>query len=63
MLSQRRQVIRLIPTPIEYWIATSNKKDVDWEALARSRSPNKSPMDVLKVLAHKYPHGAMHVAA
>ena len=61
MLSQRRQVLRLVPTPIEYWIATSHKKDVDWEALALSASPNRSRFDVLKGLARRYPNGALHL--
>jgi hypothetical protein len=59
MSGQRRQIQRLIPTGIEYWLATSNKKDTDHEAKFMATQPSLDRFQILKHLARKYPNGAL----
>jgi hypothetical protein len=57
--NEAKSVIRIIPTPIEYWLATSDATDNALMENARKRFPEKSLPDVLHYLAIHYPHGSM----
>ena len=54
-----RQILRLEPTAIEYWHATSHKKDCEVEQRAIRAHPKRSRFEVLKALARRFPHGAI----
>jgi hypothetical protein len=58
---KRRQVLRVIPTGIEYWLATSHRKDRDWEKLAIEQYPELSRTEIVKRLGRSYPHGVVHI--
>ncbi len=57
----RRQVLRLAPTGIEYWLATSHPRDREWERLAMQEHSSLQRFEILKHLARSYPHGAIRV--
>ena len=61
MFGPRRQVLRLAPTPLEYWLATSHHADLKWEALVRQANPDRSLLEILKGMARKWPGGAMQM--
>jgi len=48
---------RIEPTPLEYWIATTDPSDCDAEAAARKENPKATLLELLKTLALKYPQG------
>jgi conjugal transfer ATP-binding protein TraC len=60
-IGPRRQVWRHVPTPLEYWCATSHPTDVKVAEAYESAHPEKSCRQVLEYLAAKYPNGAIHV--
>ena len=60
-LGKHRLVVRLVPTGIEYWLATSHPKDCDWERLALKEHPNLDRLELLKRLGRSYPHGAINI--
>ena len=50
-------VLRLEPTPLEYWIATTDPDDLKAEALAREKNPALRPLALLQELARQFPKG------
>lgn len=50
-------VLRLEPTPLEYWIATTDPEDLKAEALAREKNPALRPLALLQDLARQFPKG------
>jgi hypothetical protein len=51
-----RQVIRIEPYPIEYWLSTSDAKDNLW--LAQQMAQNNLDLAAaIKIAAEKYPNG------
>jgi len=54
----RHFVGRVRPTPLEYWIATTDGRDKELESELRARSPNASKAEILKALARNFPRGA-----
>lgn len=61
MANEKRSVIRLKPTPIEYWLATSDAADNDLLMQARSKFPAKTLPQVIHYLATNYPQGSQGV--
>jgi type IV secretory pathway VirB4 component len=49
---------RIVLTPLEYWIATTDPADLALERQMRAKNPNLSRLKLLQKLAHRYPHGA-----
>jgi conjugal transfer ATP-binding protein TraC len=56
--NEDRSVIRVYPTPLEYWLATSDRDDNTVYEQYRTENPNKSITEVIYDLATRYPHGA-----
>ncbi len=54
---QNGAVVRLEPTSLEYWIATTDPEDIKVEAMAREKSPNLKPLSLLQDLAKEFPKG------
>ncbi len=49
---------RVVLSPLEYWIATSHPADHKLEAELRQAQPHLSRLDLLRLLAARYPRGA-----
>jgi conjugal transfer ATP-binding protein TraC len=60
--NEAKSVIRLIPTPIEYWLATSDASDNSLLENARQRFPQKSLPEILHYLAIHYPNGSKGIS-
>jgi hypothetical protein len=54
-------VIRACPTPVEYWLATSDASDNALLADARAAFPDKELAQVVHWLATQYPGGSQGV--
>lgn len=59
--NENRAVIRVTPTPVEYWLATSDAADNALLAQARARFPDKELPQVIHWLAMHYPKGSQGV--
>ncbi len=51
-------IARLQPTPLDYWIATTDPADFVLEDQARQQNPTWGSFEILKYLARKFPRGA-----
>lgn len=54
---ERRTVAVIEPTPLELWIATTDPRDLSTIDQVRKDYPNFSQLEILKMLAEKYPRG------
>jgi type IV secretory pathway VirB4 component len=52
------EVVQVIPSPIAYWMATTNARDKHVEASLKERNPGVAPIKLLEALANRLPHGA-----
>jgi type IV secretory pathway VirB4 component len=59
--NEERGVIRMTPTPLEYWISTSDAADNALLASFRKENPNLAFPDVIHQLATRYPQGSQGV--
>jgi conjugal transfer ATP-binding protein TraC len=57
MAGENRAVIAVQPTPLEYWIATTDPRDLSKIQEAERSVPTKPMMAILKELSQKYPNG------
>ena len=55
---ENRSVIRIKPTPVEYWLATSDAADNALLQDARRRYPEKKLPEIIHWLASNYPNGS-----
>lgn len=53
----RRAVVSIESTPFEYWLATTDPKDLSMLEEMRRRRPESSKLEMLKELARLYPSG------
>ncbi len=58
--NENRTVIRAVPTPVEYWLATSDATDNGKIEEARRNSPHLSLREIISDFAEKYPFGYAH---
>ena len=49
---------RIVLSPLEYWIATSHGPDHELERRLAAEQPHLSRLDLLRLLAARFPHGA-----
>ncbi|MBI4925851.1 MAG: ATP-binding protein [Bdellovibrio sp.] len=56
--NEDRAVIRVIPTALEYWLATSDAKDNALIEETRKQFPDKKLPEIIHHLAHQYPYGS-----
>jgi len=54
---ERRAVVVVEPTPLELWIATTDPRDLSAIEKAKSENPKMTQLEILKMLAKKYPRG------
>ncbi len=58
MCEDKRQVVRIEATPLEYWLATTDPKDISLLEQIKKENPNFSEFEALKLAAKNYPNGA-----
>ena len=63
MANEARTVIRACPTPVEYWLATSDASDNALLADARAVFPGKDLAEIVHWLATQYPAGSQGVSS
>ena len=56
--NENRAVIRVIPTALEYWLATSDARDNAFIEDEKKRSPEKNLPEIIHDLAIRFPFGA-----
>ena len=47
----------IYPTPIEYWVATTDAKDVDYYNKKEKENPSLDMYGVIELCAKEYPNG------
>jgi len=57
MAGDQRSVVAIESTPLEYWIATTDPRDLSKFEEELNKSSNHSQLEVLKELARAYPQG------
>ncbi len=55
MAEDHRVVVRIMPTPLEYWIATTDPRDLS--LLHKEMASGKPAIEILRELAVRYPQG------
>lgn len=58
MANDAKSVVRACPTPIEYWLATSDATDAAMLAKYREKFPALRLKDIIEKLAHDFPSGS-----
>lgn len=61
MADDKRQVVRIESTPLEYWLFTTDPADISLIEGTRQKNPDLTDIDLLKRLARSYPEGASNV--
>jgi type IV secretory pathway VirB4 component len=54
-VGDNKAIMRCVPTPLEYWLATSDAKDN--EEIEKRNKTNKSLKEIILELAEEYPYG------
>lgn len=60
MCEDKRQVVRIEATPLEYWLATTDPKDIFLLQEIKKENPNFSEFQALKFASQRYPNGAFN---
>lgn len=55
---EHAEVLQIVPSPLAYWMATTDKRDRDVEAALRQKNPTAAPIKILSTLAERLPRGA-----
>jgi hypothetical protein len=61
--SETTQTVRLVPTPVDYWVATTYPRERAYRAyfLRQERNRERSLIDVYRDLGERFPHGLADV--
>lgn len=54
----KRSVIRVEPSPLEYWLCTNHPSDLETERRFQAKYKNLNTFDVLRLLSRLYPKGS-----
>ena len=55
------QTMRLVPTPVEYWVCTTFPRERVYRTYCVANNPTRPPLDVYEELALSYPNGLADV--
>jgi hypothetical protein len=55
--AERMQIVRLVPTPVDYWICTTFQRERMYRDYWLSQHPNRPLLESYRELATKYPRG------
>lgn len=58
--NEERSVIRVYPTPLEYWLVTSDRDDNSTLEAYRRENPSKAIAEVIYEMALRYPKGVAY---
>lgn len=59
MAEDKHSVVAIEPTPFEYWIATTDSRDLAVVDEKMKEEPHRPPIEILKKLANDYPKGVV----
>src|SRR6185295_9619503 len=60
--AERTQVVRLVPTPVDYWICTTFQRERMYRAYFLAHNPDRHLFDSYRELALKFPRGLAEAA-
>jgi hypothetical protein len=60
--AETTQTIRLVPTPVEYWVCTTFPRERAYREYCQRKHANRSPLEVYEELARRFPTGLADVA-
>jgi len=55
--AERTQIVRLVPTPVDYWICTTFQRERMYRDYWVGRHPNRPLLESYRELALQYPRG------
>src|ERR1022692_5326405 len=55
--SETTQTVRLVPTPIDYWICTTYPRERAYRSWSLRRNPEQPLLECYEELARKFPQG------
>ena len=61
--AETTQTIRLVPTPVEYWVCTTFPRERAYRTYYFANNPTRPPLDVYQELAQRFPNGLADVPA
>lgn len=59
--AETTQVVRLVPTPVEYWVCTTFPRERNYRKYLFEREQDRPPLDVYVDLARRFPNGLAEV--
>jgi hypothetical protein len=59
--AETTQVVRLVPTPVEYWVCTTFPRERNYRKYLFVRENDRPPLDVYVDLARRFPNGLAEV--
>jgi hypothetical protein len=59
--AETTQTIRLVPTPVEYWVCTTFPRERIYRTYCFTRNPTRPPLEVYEELAQRFPNGLADV--
>src|SRR6266853_415627 len=59
--AETTQTIRLVPTPVEYWVCTTFPRERVYRTYCFAHNPARPPLDVYEELAQRFPRGLADV--
>lgn len=51
------EVVQIVPSPLAYWMATTNARDKAVEEQLKAKNPTSPTLKILQTLAERLPHG------
>lgn len=61
--NETNQIVRVVPTPLLYWICTSYAREKRYRAWRLEHNREQSAVEVYRELAKKFPHGLSNLPA
>jgi len=55
--AETTQVIRIVPTPLDYWVCTTFPRERRYRTWFLQKSPGRSLLECYEELARKFPQG------
>ena len=59
--AETTQTIRLVPTPVEYWVCTTFPRERSYRTYCLERDPSRPALEVYEELARRFPNGLAEV--
>jgi hypothetical protein len=59
--AETTQTIRLVPTPVDYWVCTTFPRERAYRKYCLERDQNRPPLEVYEDLASRFPNGLAEV--